>query len=83
MCIRDRLVAARDAKVKRFVYASSSSVYLVRRDVLMQSRTLYGPKLLGHCLEPSQSVNIDGPDDWARAESLLRASCLLYTSRCV
>ena len=47
------------------------SVYLTRRDVLMEQNSLYGSNLIGYALTGSRSVNIDSPEDWARAEEIL------------
>lgn len=47
------------------------SVYVTRRDVLMEAHSLYGSRLAGFVLDPSRSVNIDGPADWQRAVELL------------
>lgn len=47
------------------------SVYVTRRDVLMEAHSLYGSRLAGFVLDPSRSVNIDGPADWQRAVALL------------
>ena len=51
-------------------YHREGSVYVTRRDVLMEANSLYGKSLAGYLIERS-SVNIDGPQDWARAETLL------------
>lgn len=48
------------------------SVYVVRRDVLMEKNSIYGERLLGYPLDPAQSVNIDDPDHLRRAEELLQ-----------
>ena len=48
------------------------SVYVVRRDVLLQKNSLYGDRLLGYPLDPDQSINIDDPDQLRRAEELLQ-----------
>ena len=45
------------------------SVYVTRRDVLMEGNSLYG-KRLGGFLADSRSVNLDTPADWERAERL-------------
>ena len=47
------------------------SVYATRRDVLIDKNSLYGERLVGYIMHPSRSVNIDGPDDWERAISLI------------
>ena len=45
------------------------SVYVTRRDVLMEENSLYGRRL-GGFLADSRSVNLDTPADWERAERL-------------
>lgn len=47
------------------------SVYVLRRDVLMEQGSLYGTRVVGEPVAPELSVNIDSLDDWVRAESLL------------
>jgi CMP-N,N'-diacetyllegionaminic acid synthase len=47
------------------------SVYLMRRDVLMIVGSLYGARVIGHEVDPSVSLNIDTPEDWARAEAIV------------
>jgi|GEM_PF-75007 len=47
------------------------SVYVTRRDVLMERNSLYGESVLGYVLDPEETVNVDGPEDVARAEVLL------------
>lgn len=48
-------------------------VYATRRDVLMLGNSLYGARTVGYPIDPAESVNIDMPDDWRRAEALLGA----------
>ncbi len=48
------------------------SVYVVRRDVLMERSSLYGAVVLGYEVDPARAINIDTPHDWARAEELVR-----------
>ena len=47
------------------------SVYVTRRDVLMEGNSLFGSKIAAHLLDASRSVNLDTLDDWHRAETLL------------
>jgi len=47
------------------------SVYVSRRDVVMNENSLYGARVIGFEIERSRSVNIDNLEDWAKAESLL------------
>lgn len=47
------------------------SVYVTRRDTIMQDNSLYGQCVVGYPLDPAASVNIDSLNDWARAERLL------------
>jgi CMP-N,N'-diacetyllegionaminic acid synthase len=50
------------------------SVYVVRRDVLMEGNSFYGQRFYGYVLDPALSVNIDTPADWQLAEALLKKS---------
>lgn len=50
------------------------SVYVTRRDILMENNTLYGHRLLGYPLNPARHVNLDSFEDWDRAERLLKMS---------
>jgi CMP-N,N'-diacetyllegionaminic acid synthase len=51
-------------------YHREGSVYVTRRDVLMEQNSLYGKRLAGYAVDAQRSVNIDGLADWARAEAL-------------
>jgi CMP-N-acetylneuraminic acid synthetase len=48
------------------------SVYVIRRDVVMDQNSLYGQTLRGVVVDPDDSVDIDSPEDWALAESMLQ-----------
>jgi CMP-N-acetylneuraminic acid synthetase len=52
------------------------SVYLTRRDVLLEKESFYGSRLIGYPMDAARSVNIDAPEDWERAEYLI-ADCEL------
>ncbi|MGH9902313.1 MAG: cytidylyltransferase domain-containing protein, partial [Pyrinomonadaceae bacterium] len=47
------------------------SVYVTRTNVVVEGNSLYGRRMAGYMIDPARSANIDGPEDWARAESLL------------
>ena len=47
------------------------SVYVMRRDVLMEKNSLFGESTAGHPMDPTQCVNIDTMEDWADAERLI------------
>ena len=49
------------------------SVYVTRCDVVTEENSLYGRRMLGYVVDPLRSINIDSPDDWARAEMLIQA----------
>jgi CMP-N,N'-diacetyllegionaminic acid synthase len=65
------------------------SVYVTRRDVVMERNSLYGKQLIGHLVDPERSVSIDTIEDWQRAECLLaqikqeRLSAKIGASQCV
>ena len=44
------------------------SVYVTRRDVIMESESLYGVRIEGYAIEPQFSANIDTEEDWRRVE---------------
>jgi CMP-N-acetylneuraminic acid synthetase len=48
------------------------SIYVTRRDVVVAG-SLYGERCVGYAIDPGRSVNINTPDDWARAETRLEA----------
>jgi CMP-N-acetylneuraminic acid synthetase len=54
-------------------FCREGSVYVVRRDVVLEQGSLYGRVLLGVAVERERSVNLDTPEDWSRAEALLGA----------
>jgi CMP-N,N'-diacetyllegionaminic acid synthase len=54
-------------------YWRNGAVYVMRHDVVMRQRSLYGADVRGYEMPPERSVNIDGPLDWLLAETLLRA----------
>lgn len=52
-------------------YHRDGSVYVTRRDVVMDRSSLYGERIAGHPMDPARSVNIDNAEDWTRAERLV------------
>jgi CMP-N,N'-diacetyllegionaminic acid synthase len=52
-------------------FRREGSVYVTRRHVIVNSHSLYGGSTRGYPIDPQQSVNIDGPADWERAERLV------------
>lgn len=47
------------------------SIYVTRREILMERKSFYGDRLVGYLMEPARSVNIDTMDDWERAVKLI------------
>jgi CMP-N,N'-diacetyllegionaminic acid synthase len=73
-----RLSTGADAPISRrqdlpAAFHRDGSVYLTRRDVVMESNSLYGRRLLGYVVNRGRRINIDTPEDWAAAERLLGA----------
>lgn len=52
-------------------YHREGSVYVVRRDVLMEGNSLYGARMAGLEMDAALHVNIDTPADWALAEEMV------------
>ena len=49
------------------------SVYVIRRNVVIDGDSLYGKRMVGYKLDPGGTVNIDTIEDWRRAEGMLSA----------
>jgi CMP-N,N'-diacetyllegionaminic acid synthase len=49
------------------------SVYVTRRDVVIEKQSLYGERLVGYMVKPAESANIDTVQDWNRAAAKLSA----------
>jgi CMP-N-acetylneuraminic acid synthetase len=47
------------------------SVYVTRRDVVVEENSLYGRRVAGYVMDAARTVNIDDMEDWQRAERLL------------
>ena len=54
-------------------FQRDGSVYVTRRDVLLDQNSLYGDHLVGCPVDERPWLSIDTPDDWARAEELMSA----------
>lgn len=52
-------------------FCRDGSVYVTRWETVLRGDSLYGDRLLGHCVEADRAVNLDTPADWERAEALL------------
>jgi CMP-N-acetylneuraminic acid synthetase len=44
---------------------------VTRRRVIVEENSLYGARVVPYQMDSAVSVNIDGPDDWSRAEALM------------
>lgn len=54
-------------------FQPDGSVYIVKRDVLMEDHTLYGKRTMGLLMNPAESIDIDVPADWYRAAHMMNA----------
>lgn len=53
-------------------YHREGSVYLTKRNVLMDFGNLYGRNVRGYEIDEANSINIDTQQDWDRAEILIK-----------
>lgn len=53
------------------LYWRTGSVYAMRRDVVMNSRSLYGSDIRGYLQPEERAFNIDSPFDWDLCEAYL------------
>lgn len=54
-------------------YHRDGSIYIVKTEVLLEKRSLYGDKIAFHVSQNPIDVNIDTLEDWAKAEAVLEA----------
>jgi CMP-N-acetylneuraminic acid synthetase len=55
-------------------FRREGSVYVSRRDVVMERGTLFGHRVMGYPLDPSGCVDINTAAEWALAERLIEAA---------
>lgn len=51
------------------LYWRTGSVYAMKRDVVMNERSLYGRDVRGYLQDEERCFNIDSPFDWALCEA--------------
>ena len=49
----------------------NGAIYVVRTSLVLERRSLYGPRLFGYPMPPERSANIDEPLDWVIAEAMI------------
>ena len=54
------------------IYIRNGSIYMIRRDILIEHEQLIGKKCLGLVMSDEESVNIDSPLELKLAELLLK-----------
>lgn len=59
----------------RPAFHREGSVYVTRTEVLRERRSLYGDRIMAYPADAGQTVNIDTPADWDRAQTLLAIRC--------
>lgn len=50
------------------------SMYVTRRNVLMEENSLYGAHVIGYEVNGENNINIDTPSDWLLAEAMMQGS---------
>ena len=45
-------------------YHRDGSIYLTKKEIVMQEKSLYGKKIVHHIMENSPNINIDTMEDW-------------------
>ena len=54
-------------------YKRDGTIFLTRTSVIIEQRSFYGSRSLPMLIDLSESLNIDSPDEWAVAETILSA----------
>ena len=57
-------------------YYRDGSIYLVKTEVLLKKRSLYGERIAFHVSENPVFVNIDTMEDWEQAEEMIKTHFL-------
>jgi len=57
----------------RAAYSRDGTVYAFRRDTIDRFGDIYGDRCLPLVVPPEESLSIDSPADWDRAERILSA----------
>ena len=65
----DKVIPRRQLLPK--AYHRDGAIYIIKRDQLLERNNIFGKKIIGHIVNTVQWINIDTPDDWKRAESLV------------
>jgi len=53
-------------------FCRDGSIYVTRREVIVEQGSLYGERVLGYEVDRASTVNIDTPADWDRAEAMMQ-----------
>jgi CMP-N-acetylneuraminic acid synthetase len=70
--LRPAAPAAEEEPELPAAFRYDGSVYVARRDALMNAASLYGERVLGYVVDPARCVRLDQPEDWGRAERIAR-----------
>jgi len=54
-------------------YHRDGSIFVTRRNVLVEKGSLYGTRLVGYQSDAADSLDIDTLEDWSRAEGVVRS----------
>jgi CMP-N-acetylneuraminic acid synthetase len=66
----ERVTRRQDARV---AYSRDGTVYAFRRDTIERFGTIYGRDCRPYSIDARESLSIDTPEDWDRAERILEA----------
>lgn len=58
------------------IYKRDGTIYLTRTNVIMKERNFFGKRSVPLILAPSETINIDAPEDWAKAEEMVKRLCV-------
>lgn len=74
-CLKDFIDLDQEYSSRQFlppVYALNGAIYLIKREILMERKTLFPPGAIGYEMPVERSVDIDEPWDFQVAELLLK-----------
>lgn len=56
----------------KFLARNGAAVYAFRRECLLQKESMFGTRILGYCMSPEESIDVDSPLELKICDMLLR-----------
>ena len=71
MAMGEKTIIARRQDLPK-AYHRDGSIYITKKEVVLNQKSLYGEKIIHHIMTNSPNINIDTMEDWEAAEDFLK-----------